>query len=279
MVFGITVTLRRIIVLGAFLACGAAGLAEPPQYQQLQPAVIEERLHQYSGSDPVRETTLRKLFAEAGCSAEGLKEQPVAGSQSPNVSCTLAGDDAGVIVVGAHFDHVAAGDGVVDNWSGASLLPSLYQSLSSRPRHHTFVFVSFTDEEKGFVGSKSYVESLGKDEIARIKGMVDIDTLGLGPTEIWVTNSDPGLVKEFYSVASTMGLPAREMDVDGEGDSDGHSFKTRQIPIITLHSVTNETFRILHTKRDNISAVKLADYYDSYKLIAGYLAALDSVLK
>jgi hypothetical protein len=69
------------------------------------------------------------------------------------------------------------------------------------------------------------------------------------------------------------------MNVDSFGNSDGQSFKARHIPIITLHSVTTETLKILHTKRDNLSVVKLDDYYDSYRLIAGYLAMLDSALK
>jgi Zn-dependent M28 family amino/carboxypeptidase len=202
----------------------------------------------------------------------------VAHSQAPNVICTLPGTGDGVIVVGAHFDYVDSGSGVVDNWSGASLLPSLYQSLSENPRTHTFVFLGFTDEEKGFVGSKAYIAGLRKEEIARIQGMIDIDTLGLGPTEIWVNNSDPGLVKQLSNLAWSMKLPVSGMNVDGVGDSDGHFFKYRGIPIITLHSVTSETLSILHSGRDNFGAIKFNDYYDSYKLIAAYLVLLDSSL-
>ena len=36
-----------------------------------------------------------------------------------------------VIVLTSHNDKVDVGDGVVDNWSGASLLPSLFQSLAA----------------------------------------------------------------------------------------------------------------------------------------------------
>jgi hypothetical protein len=268
----------RALVLGILLSPIAAVLAQSIQYDQLRPKQVEDRLQQYSGSDPVRGTTLKRLFSEAGCAGTRLREQPVQNSAAPNVICTLPGTGNGVIVVGAHFDHADKGDGVVDNWSGASLLPSLYQSLSSKPRNHTFVFISFTDEEKGFIGSQAYVAGLGDEEIARIRGMIDIDTLGLGPTEVWVSNSNPVLVKELFSAASSMELPVREMNVDGVGDSDGQSFKFRKVPIITLHSVTEETFKVLHSKLDNISAIRLGDYYDSYRLIAGYLSLLDSGL-
>ena len=270
--------LSRIVMMALVLAFSAAAPGQTGQYQQLEPKVIENRLQQYSGSDPVREATLRKIFREAGCTGERLKEQAVLDSMAPNLVCTLPGTGEGVIIVGAHFDHVAPGDGVVDNWSGASLLPSLFQSLSSKPRNHTFVFISFTDEEKGFVGSQSYVAGLGREEIARIRAMVDVDTIGLGPTEIWVSNSDPILVKNLIDVAASLKLPIRGMNVDGVGDSDSRTFKARKIPTITLHSVTNDTVRILHTRKDSYSAIKPDSYYESYRLISAYLAALDTAL-
>lgn len=261
--------------LGPLLNSSAAIPAQTGEFQQLPPQIVQERLQRYAQSNPARETVIKKLFSDAGCTA--LKEQPVQKSALPNVVCTLPGTGGGgVIVVGAHFDHVRRGDGVADNWSGASLLPSLYQSLNAKPRHHTFVFVSFTDEEKGFVGSQAYVKGLSEEEIAQIQAMINIDTLGLGPTEVWVHNSDPKLVEEFFSTAEAMNLPAREMNVDRIGDSDGRSFKARKIPIITLHSVTSETLGILHTDRDTLSAIRWSDYYGSYQLIAAFLSTLDS---
>lgn len=259
-----------IILLLALTGTLPAETLDPPQ---LKPEVIDNRLRQYAGSNPVRAATLLRLFREAGCAR--LEQLKVPGSAAPNVSCTLPGKGRDVIVVGAHFDRVAAGDGVVDNWSGASLLPSLFESLSTASLNHSFVFVSFTDEEKGFVGSKSYVNSLSPAELARIRCMIDMDTLGLGPTEIWVSNSDPKLVKELTHLAASKNLPVRGMNVDGVGDSDGRSFKKRNIPIITLHSVTNETLDTLHSEKDSLSAIKFSDYYQSYQLILSYLLLLD----
>jgi len=268
-------TLVRAWLLLALQNSAAALIAQSRDFQQLPPQVIENRLKQYTQSNAAREITIKKLFSEAGCTV--LREQPVQKSASPNVVCTLPGTGTGVIVVGAHFDHVHRGDGVVDNWSGASLLPSLYQSLISKPRNHTFIFIGFTDEEKGFIGSRAYVKSLSAAEIAQIRAMVDIDTLGLGPTEVWVHNSDPRLVKKLFSTAEALNLPASEMNVDGVGDSDGHAFKDQKIPVITIHSVTRETLGILHTNRDTYSAIRWSDYYGSYQLIAAFLTSLDAL--
>jgi aminopeptidase-like protein len=266
----------RFPLFGFLLIVAAATFAQPPRFTQLQRTVIEGRLRQYADQNTEREATIKRLFEEAGCRGDRLTEQSVDNSDAPNIVCTLPGTGDDVILIGAHFDHVQKGEGVADNWSGASLLPSLYQSLSSTPRRHTYVFVSFTDEEKGFVGSTFYADGLTEDEVSHIRGMIDIDTLGLGPTEVWVNNSDPELVKQIDVVASDMKLPIGEMNVDGIGDSDGKPFKQRNIPIITLHSVTKQNLNILHSYRDNLAAMNLADYYDSYTLISAYLASLDS---
>jgi hypothetical protein len=264
------------LMLSLSIVSPTVALAQSGQYRQLHRTVIEDRLRQYAGRDSVREATLKRLFEEAGCTGKHLEEQPIGNTDAPNVVCTLPGAGDKVIIVGAHFDHAYAGEGVVDNWSGASLLPSLYQSLSSMPRQHTYIFVSFSDEEEGFIGSSHYPAQLTNEQVERIQCMIDIDTLGLGPTKVWASNSDPRLVKQVSAVAEEMKLPVSIMNVDQFGNSDGQSFQRRRIPIITLHSVTTETLGILHTNKDNLSAMKLDDYYDSYTLIAAYLASLDS---
>jgi Zn-dependent M28 family amino/carboxypeptidase len=254
----------------------AATFAQSGRFIQLPREIIEDRLMQYGGSDSFRANTLKRLFQSAGCSGNRLSEKKVPDSANPNIICTLSGTSDQVIIVGAHFDHILKGSGTADNWSGASLLPSLYQSLNSSPRQHTFVFIGFTDEEKGLLGSRFYADQLTQEGVAQVAGMIDLDTLGLGPTKVWVTKSNAKLVKRLNSTATTMRLPVSEMNADGVGNSDGSSFKRRDIPIITIHSITNATLGILHTKKDNLSAIKLDDYYDTYRLIAGYLAILDT---
>ncbi len=233
-------------------------------------------MRQFAGTDPVRAATIKKLFQEAGCVGDNLRELPVERAEAPNVVCALPGESDQMIIVGAHFDYIPAGNGVADNWSGASLLPSLYQSLSAERRRHTFIFIGFTDEEEGFIGSRAYAGRLTQDEVNRIQAMINLDTLGLGPPQVWVSDSDPELVKAITAVAVEMQLPVGGMNVDGFGDSDGRPFNDRNIPVLTLHSVTPENLNILHTDKDNLSAIKSKDYYDSYRLIVRYLATLDA---
>jgi Zn-dependent M28 family amino/carboxypeptidase len=268
--------MKRIFVwlqLGMLLL--AAQAAHAATFFKLDENVIEERLHKVAGANPAREATLKTLFAEVGC--KDLSEEHVP-RRLPNVVCVLPGESDKTIIVGAHFDKVDAGEGVVDNWSGASLLPSLYQSLANNPRRHTFIFVGFSAEEIGLIGSKHYVLHMTPEERAKTDAMVNMDSLGLTPTKIWVSHSDPALVSDLAAVAQQSKLPVEGVDVDEVGSSDSESFARRNIPHITIHSVTQDTLPILHSARDNFDAIQPKDYYDSYRLIAAYLAYLDMKL-
>lgn len=270
--------IRSATVGFAIAAATCASLAAQVRFSIVSSQLVEQRLKGYKGNDSDREATVKSLFQSADCPAEKLAEQPVKGLKQGNVICILPGSTDSLIVVGAHFDHVNAGDGVIDNWSGASMLPSLYEALKTEPRKHTFIFVAFAGEEKGLVGSRFYVNNLTPDQLKRIDAMVNMDTLALGPTEVWASRSDQKLVSALHGMALALKLPLTGVNVDGVGVSDEESFIHRKIPTITIHSLTKETIRVLHNSRDNYGAVHFDDYYSTYRLLSGYLVLLDDRL-
>lgn len=238
--------------------------------------VIEGRLAIFSKKNPEREAILRKGFEAAGCPT--VSEQPVKHTSLPNLLCTLPGETERIIVVGAHFDCVDAGDGVADNWSGASLLPSLLETLRTRQRRHTYVFIAFTDEEEGMVGSEFYVKSLSKEDRERIDAMINMDTLGLSPTKIWLSHADKNLVQMAAQVANAMKLPIAALNFEKVGATDSDSFLSKKVPAISFHSVTQQNHHILHSVDDKLRAINLEDYYNTYRLVSVYLAFLDNKL-
>lgn len=248
--------------------------AQSVRYSPVSREVVESRLGKYAGDNQQREATLKQLFADAGCDDQHLSEQPVKGSKFPNVICVLPGSSDRVIIVGAHFDRVSEGNGVVDNWSGASLLPSLYEATKAETRKHTYIFIGFTDEEMGEVGSHFYAKQMTKEQIAATDGMVNMDTLGLAPTEVWAGHADKNLTNVLTYVARQLKLPVTAVSVEHAG-ADSEQFEARKIPSITIHSVTQATADILHTSKDKISAMRLDDYYDTYRLLTAYVACLD----
>lgn len=268
-----------LLVLIANARLGPAFAQEHPvRFVQVPRDVIESRLRRVAQENADRETSLKQIFAEAGCDDDHLREQAVKHQKLPNVICTLPGTSDSVMIVAAHFDHVEKGDGVVDNWSGAALLPSLFQSLRAEPRKHSMVFIGFTAEEQGLIGSDFYVKQLTPDQTAKISAMIDLDSLGLGPTNIWLNHSDEKLANTLNGVAASLKLPLAVVNAEQIGDDDSTSFRKRHVPTIMLHSVTQPTVAILHSDRDNLSAISMDDYYDSYHLLAAYLAYLDAKL-
>src|SRR5580765_7064883 len=270
---------HAVTVCFVLLLAGINAPTESFRYNPVSREVVEARLGKYAGSNKQREITLKQMFGEAGCDDQHLSEQPVKGSKQPNIICLLPGTSDKVIIVGAHFDRVPEGDGVVDNWSGASLLPSLYETVKIEPRKHTYIFIGFTDEEQGEVGSRFYVRQMTKEQVAATDAMVNMDTLGLAPTEVWASHSDKRLTGALAYVAKQLNVPIAAVNVEQVGSADSVQFSERKIPRITIHSLTQETWnaRILHTSKDKISAMRLDDYYQTYRLLAAYVISLDQV--
>lgn len=261
-----------ILALLSFLP---AAFAQKVSYVPLDQPTVLARLRDLKRDNPAREAALKQWFTSLGCTGENLKEQPVAGAQAPNVICVLPGKTASTIVVGAHFDHVERGMGAIDNWTGASLLPSLYQTLRERPRDHTFVFIGFTDEEKRLKGSRAYVQQLSPDEKAKILAMVNFDSLGLGSTEAWGNVAAPGLLQLYGQAAAALKTPPRVLTIP-ESDADSDSFSRAGIAAITLHAIAGmEQMKLLHSSNDQLQAVDPAAYYGNYRFATLYLLLLD----
>jgi putative aminopeptidase FrvX len=257
------------------LPLNSAG-TEPVRVGLVPREAVESRLREYSGTNSERGARLKRMFVDAGC-GEHVSEQPVKFSKAPNVICVLPGTSDRFIIVGAHFDRVPASAGVADNWSGASLLPSLYESVKVEPRQHTYIFIGFTDEEKGLVGSRFYARNMTREQVAATDAMINLDTLGLAPTEVWTHRSDVRLTDALNRVAKHLDLPLSGVNFENIGSTDSESFAKRKIPRIAIHSLTQKTEDdgILHTRKDKLSVMNLDDYYDTYHLLAVYLGFVD----
>jgi hypothetical protein len=270
--------ITRFLQTALWLCClNSAAFGQIHLKMQTQ-EVVESRLRKFEGSDFQREAALKRLLLDSGCPQEELQEQVVKSKQPPNVMCILPGATNQIIVVGAHFDHVELGDGVVDNWSGASLLPSLLFSVRQEPRQHTYIFIGFMGEEHQLQGSEYYVKHLPEEQRARIKAMINMDTLGLGLTEVWASHADKTLLGVFAAVAKALQIPVQAMNADNVGTTDSESFARYHIPRITIHTLTGETLSVLHSSRDRLDKIRMGDYYDTYRLMAGYLVYLDQYL-
>ena len=173
---------------------------------------------------------------------------------------------------------MSAGNGVVDDWSGASLLPTLYQSLSKTSRRHTFLFIGFSNEEKGLAGSRYYVSRLSREQKAAIRAMVNLECLGLNDAEVWADHANPSLLRGLFQTAQALHYPLPIVNVEKVGTDDAESFREGHLPTVTIHSLTQNTVRILHSPRDRMSAIDMGYYYENYRLVDAFLSYLDRTL-
>src|SRR5580700_3985743 len=208
--------ISRPLVVAALLT--GSCLAEKLEVALVSETLVKNRLESGAVGPQQRQATIRDLFNQVGCSAE---EQRI-DRNSGNVICTLPGEPSSTITVGGHFDFVDKGKGIIDDWSGASLLPSLYQALKSQPRRHTYVFVAFAGEERGLIGSSRYVRELTADQKAIIRAFVNLECLGLTPVKVWVHRSNPALVARLSEVAQAIEITVQGVNVEKVGDDDTH---------------------------------------------------------
>lgn len=253
--------------------CGASP-AQRVQFTPAEKATVLERMKAIPETNAARALKLKELFSEAGCNGNLLTEQKVEGVDSPNIICRLGTDESNMVIVGAHYDRNSSAQRPLDNWSGAAILPALYQSLKGRKRSHSFVFVAFADSGANPVGAEFYVNHLGHTQLDRAEAMINVDALGLSPTKVWTAHSDKDLVHSLIVMVYALKLSASQIDMAAAGATDSDPFAARHIPQITIHSLTQQNVTTGATTQ-----FRPFNYYDTYRLLCGYLAYLDQTLK
>lgn len=102
---------------------------------------------------------------------------PAHGTAGPwhNIIADLPGTDLAheVLLVGAHFDSVAAGPGADDNASGAAALLEIARVLRAERHRRTIRFVFFNLEEVGLVGSYHYAARFDRENPRPAPGATD----------------------------------------------------------------------------------------------------------
>jgi Iap family predicted aminopeptidase len=269
--------LQPYLFIFVTLSLAAVAHAQMIEFKGVAPGLLEQRLRLATPKTAERFARLRSLFEETGCTT--LTEQKVKGSKEPNLICSEGGDAPAKrkILIGAHFD-CAGGNGIIDNWTGAVLLPSLAEFMRQKPRRHSFEFIGFAAEERGLYGSKAYLKALSAEDRSRIAAVVTMDSLGLTSTKIWVNSSDPKLVRMAVAVSRSLKLDIAGVNPDEIGTTDSITFHQAGIPTLSLHSVTQETWTLINSRKDVWTSLSWRDYYDTHRFVSALLTYMDQTL-
>ena len=177
------------------------------------------------------------------------KEAPVAqsarvgGLVGKNVIGLLPGHDPALrnetVIVGAHYDHLGRGgfgsldpdssgmvhNGADDNASGAAMLIQIAARLAQAPPARTVLFIAFSGEELGLLGSAHYVKQPLYPLSATI-AMINLDMVGrLRNGRLIVYGARTA--KEFPALLDSLNWHAGfdlKAQGDGYGPSDQSSF-------------------------------------------------------
>lgn len=125
--------------------------------------------------------------------------------QGQNLFAEVGGAaEAPLLLIGAHSDRVAVGQGATDNASGSATVLALAERFKRAPLRHHRVVIAFWDlEEVGLLGAKAYVAD-GREKPALY---VNFDVFGWGDT-LWMMapDSEGVLVADSAAAAAGHGL-------------------------------------------------------------------------
>jgi alkaline phosphatase isozyme conversion protein len=126
-------------------------------------------------------------------------EEPEETIQSSNIIATKAGLSDEIIVVGAHYDSTDDADsaGADDNASGVAVMLEVAESVADLDTPYTVQFIAFGSEEIDLDGSNYFVDNLSKNELQKIIGMINLDSLIAGDKTYAYGNTGPGSMRDW----------------------------------------------------------------------------------
>ena len=193
------------------------------------------------------------------------------------------------VIIGAHYDHLGMGmpgsslyagdpaihNGADDNASGVSALLYLAEYLkNSKAKHNNYLFIAFSAEELGLVGSKKYVENptidlktvnymLNMDMVGRLNEEKVLAVNGAGTSPVW---------KDALSKINVDGIKVKTSD-SGIGPSDQTSFYLVDIPVLHFFTGQHSDY---HKPSDDSELINYEGLYDVAQFMAQLIENLDN---
>jgi len=260
-----------------FTLCAAAAAAPVSVRAQegLKISTLEQIGEEFSSVPCKNEERLaaaKALFEKVGAPASDISVDHF--KDVDNLVVLKRGTSAEKIVIGAHYDKVSNGCGAIDNWTGIVTLAHLYKSLKDVTLKKTLVFVAFGKEEKGLIGSHAMAGAIKKEELGQYCVMVNFDSLGMGAPQVADNMSSDKLGDLVATLALEMKMPFGRAVIEG-ADADSSSFIAKKIPALTIHGVTSDWPKVLHSSGDQPAKVNTTSVYLGYRLALYLITRLE----
>lgn len=141
---------------------------------------------------------------------------------------------APLLIIGGHYDTVAASPGANDNASGTAVVIELARVLAKAYPEVEMRFIAFDGEELGLLGSQDYASKMSAADKSRAVAMINIDMIVAGKLYLVGDAKFTGIAK---GLAAGRGL--REVEVVSGGGaggvgSDHASFEKIGVPVLSF---------------------------------------------
>lgn len=193
------------------------------------------------------------------------------------------------VVLGAHYDHLGWGkdggslykgpakihNGADDNASGVAMVLELAHFLKTQTnQNNNYLFICFSAEELGLIGSKSYL-SEPKIDLSRINYMINFDMVGrLDPNDRKLAVGGVGTSPLFktYTKSITSGKLDINTTESGMGPSDHASFYLKDIPVLFFFTGTHQDY---HKPSDDAWKINYNGMTSIFDYSTNLISALD----
>lgn len=182
------------------------------------------------------------------------------------------------IIIGAHFDHLGYGgdgslyrdsiaaihNGADDNASGVAVMLNLIDKLKGNYSNNNYLFMAFSGEEMGLLGSNYFVKNPTID-LKKVNYMINMDMVGRlkkdSTLAVYGTGTSPIFKQVLKSHNENFKLIQKE---SGVGPSDHTSFYLADIPVLHFFTGQHEDY---HKPSDDSDKLN----YEGMRTIGTYI--------
>jgi aminopeptidase YwaD len=233
----------------------------------------------YTGNIDVLKTA-KTISMQSGLVRESANGHNVAGFIDNKATNT--------VIIGAHYDHLGHGgeeslhrgdpavhNGADDNASGIAGLIELARHLKqSGPKSNNYLFLAFSGEEKGLLGSAYYTRNATVD-LKAVNYMLNMDMIGRLKTDDPVLLVSGAGTSDAWKITmnylSPQGFRVKTSE-SGIGPSDHTSFYLKDIPVLHFFSGTHSDY---HKPSDDEHLINYPGEADILAYIASLIESLD----
>jgi Zn-dependent M28 family amino/carboxypeptidase len=182
------------------------------------------------------------------------------------------------VIIGAHYDHLGFGsegslyrgedaqihNGADDNASGVAVMMNLASRLKGKNTNNNYLFISFSGEEMGLLGSNYFVKNPTIDT-KKVNYMINMDMVGRLKEDkslaVYGVGTSPKFSQTLFANNPDFKLIEKE---SGVGPSDHTSFYLADMPVLHFFTGQHEDY---HKPSDDAEKLN----YEGMDAISNYL--------